>query len=262
MPVNALLGSINVLTQVVLEFNPRAVVICFGAEAATYRVEAFEQYHADREATPSPLDEQWEIAPELFESFGWYGEDTVEFEADDLLHSLALKETKAGGQTLILTGDRDLFAAVNEHVTVLLQTTGTRGPVKVDRAEVIARYGIEPKQVTDFIALRGDPSDSIPGARGIGPKTAADLLRRYGTLEKTIANAIRERPAVRHSLIEQNEQLLMFKEIARLQTIPVKRPRNRETDWISGATAAEELGMRQLAGRLKGLSKQPRSSAI
>jgi DNA polymerase-1 len=107
--------------------------------------------------------------------------------------------------------------------------------------------------VPDFIALRGDPSDGLPGAKGIGPKTAADLLRRKGDLEHVILGAIREKPSVRRALIEQAEELRTFKDIATLRTIPLERPPDAPTDYARGAKAAGELGIGRLAGRLEEL---------
>ena len=104
----------------------------------------------------------------------------------------------------------------------------------------------------DFIALRGDPSDGLPGAKGIGEKTAADLLRRHGSLEAAIAGAIREKPSVRRALLEQADELRAFKDIATLRDAGVERPPDRPTDRAGGAAAARELGMGALAKRLEG----------
>src|SRR5207244_9242765 len=139
-------------------------------------------------------------------------------EADDLLGSLAAVEADAGGQTLIVTGDRDMFQCVGDHVSVLLLKSGIGGFEEMDPAAVVRRYGVPPDLVPDFIALRGDPSDGLPGARGIGEKTAAELLRRHGSLEAAIAGALRERSArVRGSLRDSAEELRAFKEIATLR---------------------------------------------
>jgi 5'-3' exonuclease len=114
------------------------------------------------------------------------------------------------------------------------------------------RYGIGPELVPDFIALRGDPSDGIPGAKGVGEKTAADLLRRRGSLEAAIDNAVRERPArLSGALLHGGDELLMFKDLATLRTVRVKRPRDRETDLAGGAKAARKRGMNRLAERLE-----------
>ena len=254
-PINALLGSVNQALWCVQKYDPRAVVWCFGAEAGEYRVEAFPAYHADRPPMPDPLGWQWERAPALYEALGWSLATTEELEADDLLHSLCEVETAAGGRSLILTGDRDMYQCASETVSVLMQRTGGDGPEEVGPEEVVERYGIEPSQVPDFIALRGDPSDGLPGAKGIGPKTAAELLKRKGDLEHVILGAIREKPAVRRALIEQADELRAFKDIATLRTIPVERPPDAPTDYARGARAAGELGMGRLSKRLEELGQ-------
>jgi DNA polymerase-1 len=122
----------------------------------------------------------------------------------------------------------------------------------VDAAVVRSKYGVTPAQVPDFIALRGDPSDGLPGAKGVGPKTAAELLREHGSLEAILDNAIRERrPALRGALIEGRENLLKFKDIATLRDAGVKRPKDRPTNWSDAAEAARERGMKRLAERLE-----------
>ena len=253
-PVNALLGSVNQVLWCVEKYDPRAVVWCFGAEAGEYRVEAFPAYHADRPPMPDPLEWQWERAPRLYEALGWSIASTPDLEADDLLHSLAEVETAAGGTTLILTGDRDMFQCASGSVTVLLQRTGGEGPEEVTPDVVREKYGVDPEQVPDFIALRGDPSDGLPGAKGIGPKTASDLLKRKGNLEHAILGAIREKPSVRRALIEQADELRSFKDIATLRTIPVERPPDAPTDFAGGVPVAREHGMNRLAARLEELA--------
>jgi 5'-3' exonuclease len=252
--VNALLGSVNQVLWCVEKYDPRAVVFCFGAEAGEYRVDAYPAYHAARPPMPDLLEWQWERAPALYEALGWSVAATDELEADDLLHSLAEVETAAGGRTLILTGDRDMFQCASESVSVLMQRTGGDGPEEIGPDGVRERYGIDPAQVPDFIALRGDPSDGLPGAKGIGAKTAADLLRRKGDLEHVILGAIREKPSVRRALIEQADELRAFKDIATLRTIPLNRPPDAPTDYAGGAKAASKFGMGRLAGRLEELA--------
>ena len=250
MPVNALLGSANQTLWCVEKYSPRAVVFCFGAEAAKYRVEAYPDYHADRPPVPDKLEPQWERAADFYRAFGWTVAYDEDLEADDLLHSLAVAETEAGGHTLILTGDRDMLQCVNDSVTVLLQRARQQGPDEMDAEAVRGMYGVGPEQVPDFIALRGDPSDGLPGAKGIGAKTAGELLRRKGDLEHVILGAVREKPAVRRALIEQADELRSFKDIATLRTLPVERPPDAPTDFAGGAAAARELGMNRLASRL------------
>ncbi len=253
-PVNALLGSVNQMLQVIEQRRPRAVVTCFGQESATYRTDAFPRYHADRPQMPTALAEQWRLAPALYESFGWSVAESQDLEADDLLHSYALAEVRAGGTALILTGDRDMFQCATDGVRVLLQGGAKGEPLEMGPEEVRERYGVTPAQVPDFIALRGDPSDGIPGAKGIGEKTAADILRRHGSLESALGSPIREKPAVRRALVDQADELRMFRDVATLRTVDVAVPPDAATDWTAGAAAARELGMRRLAERLETLA--------
>jgi 5'-3' exonuclease len=250
-PVNALLGAVNILLRVAADRSPRAIVVCFGAEAADYRVELYEPYHADRPPVPDDLDWQFERAGELFEAFGWSAIGSEDLEADDLLGSLASVESEVGGNTLILTGDRDMYQCVSDRVSVMYLKQGTSGFEEVDPAEVQKRYGIPPALVPDFIALRGDPSDSLPGAPGIGPKTAAELLKRHGSLEGVIEGAASERPRVAAALTEHAAELRRFRDIATLRTAPVERPPDAPTDLEGGAEAARHFGMNRLAERLE-----------
>jgi DNA polymerase-1 len=251
-PVNALLGAANLILLEVEHHDPRAVVLCFGPDAADYRIELYDGYHADRlEAMPEELPHQFDDSLDFFGAFGWTIADHDSLEADDLLGSFANEESKAGGRTLILTGDRDMYQCATESVTVLYVRTGGKGAEEVTPDGVRERYGIDPGQVPDFIALRGDPSDGLPGAKGVGAKTAAELLRRHGDLETLLENAIREtRPKLRDALIGQREELLAFKDIATLRDAGVERPPDRPTDWEGAAKAALERGMRKLAERL------------
>jgi DNA polymerase-1 len=251
-PVNALLGALNMVMRVVADHRPRAVVMASGPDAAVYRTDAYAPYHGERPPVPDDLAPQFDAAPAFFESLGWFWAYTPDHEADDLLHSYALAEAGDGGTTLILTGDRDLYQCANDTTTILYLKTGTKGVEEVDAAEVRRRYGVDPEQVPDFIALRGDPSDGLPGAKGIGEKTAADLLKRHGSLEAALAAWSRERPPrVAGALRDQADELRTFKDIATLRTLDVELPPDTETDFEGGAKAARERGMEQLAGRLE-----------
>jgi DNA polymerase-1 len=270
-PVNALLGTVNALLTLIdppagagPARAPRAVVACMGAEEAAYRVELYPPYHAHRDPMPPELREQWERAPALLEATGWTVADTDSLEADDVMFSLAAREAAAGGTALLLTGDRDLYGAVGERVSVVEMLKGGRhGLIGPD--EVRERYGVAPELVPDFIALRGDPSDGLPGAPGIGAKTAAELLGRYGPLEALLAAAAEAENRVRRdraemsprnaqTLRESDALLRTFKEIATLQSVKVALPADRRTDFAGGAEAAAANGMRRLSERLAKLS--------
>ncbi|MFZ1153984.1 MAG: 5'-3' exonuclease H3TH domain-containing protein [Solirubrobacteraceae bacterium] len=261
-PVNALLGTVNALLAATEARPARAVVACFGAEQARYRVEAYPPYHAHRDPMPAELAEQWTRAPALLASFGWTVADAKELEADDAMGSFAHVEAKAGGRALLLTADRDLYQAVSDSVAVL--DMGKGGVfAEIGPEQVIGRYSIAPDLVPDFIALRGDPSDGLPGAPGIGAKTAASLLRAYGALDALLQEAEQQcanagigalRPRIASALHENAELLRTFRRVATLVEIDVERPADRSTDFASGAVTCREIGMRRLAERLEGLA--------
>jgi len=251
-PVNALLGSTNAILAVAEEQDARAVVTCFGPESAPYRLELYAGYHAQRPPMPADLAHQWVLAPRLYAALGWHVTADDSVEADDLLGSLARVEEEAGGRALILTGDRDMFQCASERVSVLLLGgRGRRGPEEVGPEEVRARYGVEPELVPDFIALRGDPSDGLPGLKGIGEKRAADILRRHGSLAAALDAADEDGPD-RNILARARAELETYREIATLREVPLERPPDAPTDGAGGAEVAAELGMKKLAERLAG----------
>ena len=283
-PVNALLGTVNAVLALIDARLPargvRGVVACMGAEQANYRVELYPAYHAHRDPMPEELAAQWKQAPRLLESLGWAVPTSADLEADDVMYSYARSEDEAGGQALLLTADRDLFGAVSERVAVVELRKGTK-LIEVGPEQVRERYGVDPQLVPDFIALRGDPSDGLPGAPGIGAKTAAELLSAHGSLEAVLAaagasegpdqrvqraagEAVRApgdttrpamRPRVAAALRDNSDLLLAFKRIATLQRIDVQRPSDRPTDFAGGSQMASEMGMRRLAERLNLLAR-------
>ncbi len=276
-PVNALLGTVNAILTFYDGRLPapavRGVVVCMGAEEAYYRVRLYPAYHAHRDPMPAELAAQWEQAPALLQSLGWTCATSAELEADDVMFSYARTEEERGGRALLLTGDRDLYGAVSEHVAVAELKKSPTHPAhgEIGPSEVRERYGVDPSQVADFIALRGDPSDGLPGAPGIGAKTAAELLAAHGTLEAVLAAAGADasaadtdaavvrasqamRPRTAAALRENAELLRTFKQIATLQRIDVESPPDRPTDFARGARMAGELGMRRLAERLAKLA--------
>jgi DNA polymerase-1 len=250
-PVNALLGAANLILRVVEDHAPRAVVVCFGQEAAHYRKEAYEPYHAARPELDEDLAHQYTLLADWLASFGWTVAKSDTLEADDLLASYAEAETERGGRALIMTGDRDMFQCAREDVDVLYVSTGKNMQL-MGPADVEERYGIPPQLVPDFIALRGDPSDGIPGAKGIGEKTAAELLRRHGSLEDAMRAAIREgKPSVRKALLDDPDLLLTFKHIATVQVVDVEPPPDTPLKHERAAAKAGELGMGALSRRLQ-----------
>jgi DNA polymerase-1 len=173
------------------------------------------------------------------ESFGFQCAKAPGYEADDFLAG-AVRVWK--GPVLVATGDRDAFQLASDRVTILQPVRGGGDLARIGPAEVRERYGVSPEQVPDFIALRGDSSDRIPGARGVGPKTAADLLRQYGSLENALAAG---------RFAADAEKLRLYRRIAEMDAkAPVGRLRPQTPTWTRAAEHAHELGLNALSKRL------------
>ena len=176
-PVNALLGTVNALLAASEAQPPRAVVACFGAEEARYRVEAYPPYHAHRDAMPAELREQWGRAPALLASFGWTIADAAELEADDAMGSFAQVEAQAGGRALLLTADRDLYQAVDDNVAVL--DLGKGGACSVlGPSQVQERYGIAPDRCPISSLCVATPPTGCPGRPGSGRRRQPSYYAR------------------------------------------------------------------------------------
>jgi DNA polymerase I len=247
-PAGALVGFTNMLMRLWEAEQPRAVLVAWDTIGTpTYRHVAFESYQAGR-VFDAELLEQLDLLPEIVASLGFAYAKGDGYEADDFLAAAVAQEEKRGGSTLVATSDRDSFQLASELTTILMPTRGVSEISRVGPAEVRERYGVEPKQVPDFIALRGDPSDKLPGARGVGAKTAATLLAGDGTLE-TLLEAGR--------FAAQAEELRLYRRLAQLDaTAPVPPLPDQKPDWAGGAAFASELGLGNLAGRLEALAKQ------
>jgi DNA polymerase-1 len=240
---NLLTGLVSMLLRLWEAERPRAVFVGWDTLfVPTYRHEALPGYQAGREFDPELL-EQLDLAPALLSAAGITCAKEVGYEADDFLAAAVASERHRGGTALVATSDRDAFQLVADDVTILQPVRGVSELARIGPAEVVERYGVEPAQVPDFIALRGDPSDKIPGARGVGAKTAASLLGQHGSLDALLA-------AGRFS--QEAEALRVYRHVATLDaTAPIPAIPDREPDWRAGAAAAEALGLGRLAGRLE-----------
>jgi DNA polymerase-1 len=179
-------------------------------------------------------------------AFGFVAAKEPGYEADDFLAAGVRAEEARGGTALVATSDRDAFQLASDRTTILQPTRGVSELARVGPAEVRERYGVEPEQVPDFIALRGDPSDRLPGARGVGPKTAADVLRQYGTLEGALEAGRFE---------AQAEELRIYRRMATLDaSAPIPPLEDQEPRWADASAFARECGLNALAKRLADLA--------
>jgi DNA polymerase-1 len=247
-PANAVVGFTNMLLRLWELEQPRAVIVGWDSIGIpTYRHEEFPAYQAGRVFEPEIL-EQLDLLPEVVEGIGFvYGKGDG-YEADDFLAAAVRVEEERGGTALVATSDRDAFQLVSDRTTVLQPTRGVSEIARVGPAEVRERYGVEPAQVPDFIALRGDPSDGYPGAKGVGAKRAAEVIAQYGTLEQALAAG---------RFATQADELRLFRRIATMDAdAPLPALDDNAPDYERGREKARELGLERLVRRLDELERE------
>ncbi len=244
-PINSIVGWTNMLLFVWEAEQPRGVYVAWDTlNVPTYRHKLWPDYQGGR-VFDRELIQQLDILPDVCRAFGFGVGKQEGYEADDFLAAAAQAETKRGGKSLILTNDRDAFQLASDDVTVLWPRKGISDIVRVGPREVVERLGVLPEQVPDYKALAGDSSDNIPGARGIGPKAAAELLLRYGTLDRVLEADAR-------GLAAQGQQLLAFREMTCLRTdVAVELPESGPPNWAAAAARLRELGAEALAKRVE-----------
>jgi DNA polymerase-1 len=241
----AIVGFANFLLRLYENEQPRAVLVGWDTlDAPTYRHEAFEAYQSGR-AFDDELVDQLELLPGFVAACGFANAKAPGYEADDFLAAAVADEERRGGAVVVASGDRDAFQLASERTTIVHPIRAGE-MARIGPDEVRERYGVDPKQVPDFIALRGDPSDKLPGARGIGPKSAASLLRRHGTLEDILAAG--RFPA-------QADDLRLYRRIATMDaSAPLPALPDQKPTFASAAALAAEWGLNRLAERLTDLA--------
>ena len=241
----AIVGFANFLLRLFEAEQPRAVLVGWDTLGApTYRQRLFPRYQSGRQFDEELVD-QLEVLPQFVQACGFANAKAPGYEADDFLAAAVASEERAHGTVLVASGDRDAFQLASA-ATTILHPMKAGELARIGPAEVRERYGVEPHQVPDFIALRGDPSDKLPGARGVGPKGAAMLLRRYGSLEQAIAEG---------RLTEQARELKLYKKIATMDaTAPLPGLGDQTPTWNLAAALAREWDLDRLARRLAELA--------
>ena len=237
----AILGFANFLMRFYTDEQPRAVIVGWDSlHAPTKRHEMFPAYQSGREFDED-LIEQLNVLPELVTACGFANAKAPGYEADDFLAAAVAAEERADGAALVASGDRDAFQLASPRTTILYPSRG--GEIaRIGPEEVRQRYGVDPKQVPDFIALRGDPSDKLPGAAGVGPKRAAQFVRRYGTLDRVLDAGL---------FRTQAETLRLYRRIATMDaSAPLPSLPDQAPTWASASSLARRWGLNQLADRL------------
>ena len=244
----AIVGFANFLLRLYDSERPRAVLVGWDTlDVPTYRHRAFAAYQGGRTFDPELCD-QLEILPEFVIACGFASAKSAGYEADDFLATAVANEERRGGTAIVATSDRDAFQLASQ-LTTILQPVRAGQMARIGPAEVRERYGVEPKQVPDFIALRGDPSDKLPGAKGIGPKGAASILSKYGTLEEALANG---------RFKDEADSLRLYRWIATMdQDAPVPGLNDQAPTWARASALARDWELNRLADRLETLASSP-----
>lgn len=248
VPINAVVGFVNMLVALWQKEQPRAVFTAWdtlGVE--TYRHKLWPTYQSGRVFDREIVD-QLELLPTVCAKFGLGVGKRAGSEADDLMAAAARTELAAGGTCLLYTTDRDAYQLVSDRVTILTPKRGSRDLDRIGPRQVVERFGVLPEQIPDFKALSGDSSDKIPGLRGVGPKSAAALLLKHGTLDAVLAS---------WSNRDEVALALKFREVALMRPdVPVELPASGPPDWTTGAEVLRALGANNLADRIAGLAAQ------
>ncbi len=240
----AIVGFANFLLRLYAEEKPRAVLVGWDTlDAPTWRHQALAGYQGGRDFDAELID-QLALLPRFVTACGFAAAKAPGYEADDFLAAAVAEEQRRGGCSVVASGDRDAFQLASER-TLILQPVRAGEMARIGPAEVCRRYGVEPAQVPDFIALRGDASDRIPGARGVGPKGAAALLRRYGSLDAALADG---------RFAAEAEELRLYRRIATMDaTAPLPPLDDQNPTWDAAAALAREWQLPNLAERLAAL---------
>ena len=242
-PANMLVGFANMLLSLWDSEQPRTVFVGFDSIGhPTYRHELLAGYQSGRDF-PRELTDQLDRLPDLVDTFGFAWAKAAGFEADDFLAAAVAAEEGAGGRTLVVTSDRDMCQLASERTTILMPRRGVSDLARVGPNEVRERFDVDPAQIPDLIALRGDTSDRIPGAAGVGPTRAASLLKKHGSLEAALEAG---------GFPSQAEDLRAYLRIARLQAdAPIPPLPDTQPRWGRAAELAESWGLNALGKRLR-----------
>jgi len=258
-PVNAVYGFSNMLLKAIGDLKPTHIAIAWDSIAPTFRHVEYEEYKAQRAAPPEDLYPQKVVLEKVLEAFEIPSFELAGFEADDLIATLAtqareLVKEKKLDKIMILTGDRDTLQLVSKDINIYSSGQKLTEPIVFDKKKIKEKYGLKPSQMVDFKALAGDPSDNIPGVRGLGPKTAADLLAKYGNLERIYQNLKKLSQALQGKLSQDREKAFQARKLVELdRQVPIildLKNSQAKFDWQKVQAAFAHLHFKSLIARL------------
>ena len=205
---NAVFGFVSMLTNVLKDQQPDGVLVAFDRPEPTFRHEAEPEYKAQRESSPDELKQQMVIVREVLTALGVHHVELVGWEADDILATAATELAARGDDAIVVTGDRDSYQLVSDpHIRVMYNKRGVSDYALYDEAGILERTGVTPALYVEYAALRGDPSDNLPGVPGVGEKTAAKLINSYGGVEGILAAIDEQTPKLRANLAESADRV-------------------------------------------------------
>ncbi len=262
--VNAVYGFTSFLLKALSEFKPEFIILTLDKAGPTFRHEAYAEYKATRTKAPDELYEQIPLVKDVAKAFDIPIFELTGFEADDLIGTLSKQaEQEKNLETIIMTGDMDTLQLVDDKVKVYTMSRGLSDSILYDESAVIERYGLKPDQIIDYKALRGDPSDNIPGVRGIGEKTAVELLQKFSTLDKVYQAAKRKDGSIKDRTIEllttSEAEAFLSRELATINRqapigLLLDKARFSTFDLDKVLKLFSEFEFRSLLGKLKDIS--------
>jgi DNA polymerase I len=215
---NAVYGFTSMLIKLLSEEKPDRIAVAFDKGPPVERLEMYAEYKAGRPETPDEFREQLGLIREVLETLEVPIVEIEGHEADDAIATLAVRAVEQGMEAVIVTADRDFFQLVRPGIRVMFNRKGISDIVDYDEAAVEARFGLPPNKYLEYVALKGDPSDNIPGVPGVGEKTASRLIQEHGTVEAVLAGTESLTPKLRTAIEAAGDQLIVNKDLARLRT--------------------------------------------
>ncbi|HVH73096.1 MAG TPA: DNA polymerase I [Candidatus Dormibacteraeota bacterium] len=247
----------NILKRLIKDYQPKYIGVVFDPPGATFRDKLFEKYKAQRQPMPDDMRVQIPLVRRLCEAMRLPALEERGYEADDVIGTIAMQAARQGFEVLIVSNDKDMMQLVGKNVrTLKTGSGGAKGDILVDEAKVQELLGVPPEKVVDYMALLGDAVDNIPGAKGIGEKGAAELIKRYGSVESALDHADEvSNKRYREALQQQRDQVLMSKQLAKIAAdvplaLDLHALERREPDTLALATLYRELGFSSLLKEL------------
>lgn len=260
-PINAVYGFISMLLRTIQDLGPTHIMVAFDRKEPTFRHEEFEEYQAHRPEMDKDLAGQFDKAKDVIGAFGIPTYEKIGFEADDVMGTIAERLQKKVDEVVIVTGDKDILQLVNGKVKVFLLLRGvTRGKV-YGKKSVVEKLGVRPCQVPDFKALAGDPSDNYPGVRGIGPKTAEKLLKKYESIDDVYKNLNKIDEKIAKKLKEEKDNVYLYLKLARIVKdvgvdVDFKKSSSWSVDNKKVINLFKKFGFKTLTKRVKDVGKE------